>query len=186
MQKRRFEFLWNATASVVREMINLTYMLINKEQLLELLEQYMELRSQVEAEVQKEGDFFLKSDDSRKAKMKAESTGMFCKPPKVMKLPISKYERKNDPFKQCISSANDAKHEFSICEVDLSDTDKKKTGTEFIIMNFPYVVETSVKMSKEETVIQSSTEKPQNPPVCQILQMTTNYILKREFMEIIL
>ena len=46
-------------------------------------------------------------------------------------------------------------------------------------MNFPYVVETSVKMSKEETVIQSSTEKPQNPPVCQILQMTTNYILKR-------
>ena len=125
MHKRQFVFPWNATASVVREIINLTYMLKNKEQLLELLEQHIELHSQVEAEVQKEGDFFLKSDGSRKAKMKAESTGMFCKPPKVMRLPIRKYERKNNPFKQRISSANDAKHEFSICEVDLSDTDKK-------------------------------------------------------------
>ena len=155
----------------------------------------MELRSQIEAEVQKEGDFLRKSDSPRKAKRKVELTGMFCKPPKVMKLPIRKYRRKRDPFKRRVGLANDVKRKFSVCKVDLPDTDSKKQGKEFVIqeakehMNFPYVVETSVKESKEETVTQSSTKKPQNPPdesVHQILQTTMNYISKKKFLEIIL
>ena len=57
------------------------------------------------------------------------------------------------------------KHEFSVCKVDLPETDTKKQGKEFVIqeaeehMNFPYIT-----TSKEETVTQSSTKKPQNPP----------------------